>query len=88
LADHYDAKVDLWSVGVILFGECRQLHHTSEYHYTLVETLFGHAPYSSQTTDELIEKIRQDVPITVWLISDVHTIVHSIADTPETTSIT
>ena len=30
-----------------------------------VETLFGHAPYSSQTTEELIEKIRQDVSIVV-----------------------
>ncbi|XP_065912343.1 serine/threonine-protein kinase ULK3-like isoform X2 [Dysidea avara] len=48
LADHYDAKVDLWSVGVILY-----------------ETLFGHAPYSSRTTDELIVKIRQDVPIII-----------------------
>lgn len=48
LADHYDAKVDLWSVGVILF-----------------ETLFGHAPYFSHSTSELIEKIRQDVPIII-----------------------
>ncbi|XP_068204137.1 serine/threonine-protein kinase ULK3 [Palaemon carinicauda] len=44
----YDAKVDLWSVGVILY-----------------ECLFGKAPYSSKTLEELIEKIKKDKPIEV-----------------------
>lgn len=35
-------KVDIWSVGVILF-----------------EALFGRAPYSSQTVEELINKIKE-----------------------------
>lgn len=48
LRRHYDAKVDLWSVGVILY-----------------ECLFGKAPYSSKTMDELIEKIKKDKPIEI-----------------------
>ncbi|XP_050696689.1 serine/threonine-protein kinase ULK3-like isoform X2 [Eriocheir sinensis] len=48
LKRQYDAKVDLWSVGVILY-----------------ECLFGKAPYSSKTMDELIEKIKSDKPIEV-----------------------
>lgn len=46
LKHQYDAKVDLWSVGVILY-----------------ECLFGKAPYSSKTMNELIEKIKKDKPI-------------------------
>ena len=34
LADHYDAKVDLWSVGVILFGE-----HYPLYRAVVVDTV-------------------------------------------------
>lgn len=37
----YDARADLYSIGVILY-----------------ECLFGHAPYSSKTIDELLEKIK------------------------------
>ncbi|XP_045602321.1 serine/threonine-protein kinase ULK3 [Procambarus clarkii] len=48
LKRQYDAKVDIWSVGVILY-----------------ECLFGKAPYSSKTMDELIEKIKKDKPIDV-----------------------
>ncbi|KAK8725595.1 hypothetical protein OTU49_010637 [Cherax quadricarinatus] len=48
LKRQYDAKVDLWSVGVILY-----------------ECLFGKAPYSSKTMDELIEKIKKDKAIDV-----------------------
>ncbi|OQV11426.1 Serine/threonine-protein kinase ULK3 [Hypsibius exemplaris] len=40
LSKVYDARVDLWSVGVILY-----------------ECLFGRAPYSSRTIEELITKI-------------------------------
>ena len=50
LKHQYDAKVDLWSVGVILY-----------------ECLFGKAPYSSRTLNELIEKIKKDKPIEVPL---------------------
>ncbi|KAG7164343.1 serine/threonine-protein kinase ULK3-like [Homarus americanus] len=48
LKHQYDAKVDLWSVGVILY-----------------ECLFGKAPYSSKTMNELIEKIKKDKAIDV-----------------------
>ncbi|KAK4298958.1 hypothetical protein Pmani_028731 [Petrolisthes manimaculis] len=48
LKHQYDAKVDIWSVGVILY-----------------ECLFGKAPYSSKTLDQLIEKIKTDKPIEV-----------------------
>ncbi|CAG0918555.1 unnamed protein product [Notodromas monacha] len=42
----YDAKVDLWSVGVILY-----------------EMIYGSAPYSSKTVDEMLEKVRHASPI-------------------------
>lgn len=42
----YDAKADLWSVGVILY-----------------ECLFGKAPYSSRTIEELLLRIRNAEPI-------------------------
>ncbi|CAG0903314.1 unnamed protein product, partial [Darwinula stevensoni] len=41
LGRSYDARVDLWSVGVILY-----------------ECLFGKAPFSSSTLDEILRKIR------------------------------
>ncbi|XP_068156859.1 serine/threonine-protein kinase ULK3 isoform X1 [Drosophila tropicalis] len=44
----YDAKADLWSIGVILY-----------------ECLFGKAPYSSRTIDELLLRIRNAEPITL-----------------------
>lgn len=46
LEKKYDAKVDLWSVGVILY-----------------ECLFGNAPYSSATMEELIQRIKSDKQI-------------------------
>jgi serine/threonine protein kinase len=49
LAKTYDAKVDLWSVGVILY-----------------ECLFGRAPYSSPSLDELLTKIKAHAPIEVF----------------------
>ncbi|XP_033339552.2 unc-51 like kinase 3 homolog Aduk isoform X2 [Megalopta genalis] len=42
----YDARVDLWSVGVIMY-----------------ECLFGRAPYSSTSVQELSEKIKDTRPI-------------------------
>lgn len=44
----YDAKVDIWSVGVILF-----------------QSIFGKAPYKSENTDILLEKIKEDRPIEI-----------------------
>ncbi|XP_063990767.1 serine/threonine-protein kinase ULK3 isoform X2 [Diachasmimorpha longicaudata] len=41
LRREYDARVDLWSVGVIMY-----------------ECLFGKAPYSSSSLEELVEKIK------------------------------
>ncbi|XP_012261836.2 serine/threonine-protein kinase ULK3 [Athalia rosae] len=47
LLDHkYDARVDLWSVGIIMY-----------------ECLFGKAPYSSSSFQELAEKIKDRRPI-------------------------
>uniref|UniRef100_A0A6A7FWC7 Serine/threonine-protein kinase ULK3 n=3 Tax=Hirondellea gigas TaxID=1518452 RepID=A0A6A7FWC7_9CRUS len=48
LKKQYDAKVDLWSVGVILY-----------------ECLFGKAPYSSSTMEELIHRIKTDKQIQI-----------------------
>ena len=48
LKNKYDAKVDLWSVGVILY-----------------ECLFGKAPYSSSTMEELIQKIKNGTDIQI-----------------------
>jgi len=46
--DHYNAKADLWSIGVILY-----------------EALFGKAPFSSDTLEELVPKIKEDKPIII-----------------------
>ncbi|CAB3363420.1 Hypothetical predicted protein [Cloeon dipterum] len=48
LTKSYDAKVDLWSVGVILY-----------------ECLFGRAPYSSGSLDELLDKIKTHAAIDI-----------------------
>jgi len=48
LKDQYDAKADLWSIGVILY-----------------EALFGKAPFSSGTLEELIPKIKEDTPVVI-----------------------
>lgn len=44
----YDARADLWSIGVILF-----------------ETLFGQAPFKSETREEVYQKLKEDTPITI-----------------------
>ncbi|XP_055851733.1 serine/threonine-protein kinase ULK3 [Episyrphus balteatus] len=44
----YDAKADLWSIGVILY-----------------ECLFGKAPYTSKTIEELLIKIKNNEKITI-----------------------
>jgi len=48
LSDEYDAKADLWSIGVILY-----------------EGLFGKAPFSSDTLESLVVKIKEDVPVII-----------------------
>ncbi|XP_050445773.1 serine/threonine-protein kinase ULK3 [Cataglyphis hispanica] len=48
LKHKYDARVDLWSVGVIMY-----------------ECLFGKAPYSSSSFQELAEKIKDSQPIEI-----------------------
>ena len=48
VGNKYDASVDLWSIGVILF-----------------ECLFGSPPFSSETIEELIEKITSSERITI-----------------------
>ncbi|KAK7790208.1 hypothetical protein R5R35_013171 [Gryllus longicercus] len=48
LQHNHDARVDLWSVGVIMF-----------------ECLFGRAPYSSNSFEELAEKIKAQTPIQI-----------------------
>ncbi|XP_054734610.1 serine/threonine-protein kinase ULK3 isoform X2 [Anastrepha obliqua] len=44
----YDAKADLWSIGVILY-----------------ECLFGKAPYTSKSIEELLQRIRNAEKITI-----------------------
>ncbi|XP_012281826.1 serine/threonine-protein kinase ULK3 [Orussus abietinus] len=46
LRQKYDARVDLWSVGIIMY-----------------ECLFGRAPYSSSSFQELADKIKSQRPI-------------------------
>ena len=48
LSKHYDAKVDLWSIGVILY-----------------EAVFGKAPFSSNSLEELVVKIKEDKPVKI-----------------------
>ena len=48
LSDLYDAKADLWSIGVILY-----------------EAVFGRAPFSSETLEALVAKIKEDVPVPI-----------------------
>ncbi|XP_067619445.1 serine/threonine-protein kinase ULK3 isoform X2 [Eurosta solidaginis] len=55
----YDAKADLWSIGVILY-----------------ECLFGKAPYSSRSIEELLLRIRQaekiSIPANAKISSECH----------------
>jgi serine/threonine-protein kinase ULK3 len=48
LTKTYDARADLWSIGVVLF-----------------ECLFGRAPYSSKSLEELLEKVKNKQQIDI-----------------------
>jgi serine/threonine protein kinase len=63
----YDSKVDLWSVGVILYGKYflilfNQINFKL-FFYT--EVIFGYAPFVSNSLDELEKKILDDTPIQI-----------------------
>lgn len=75
---HYDARVDLWSVGVILYGGFG-FYRLGGFHSGLVspspspptspfpsaEALFGKPPFASHSFAELEEKIRSDRAVEV-----------------------
>lgn len=68
----YDSRVDLWSVGVILYGECLLLLLVRWPSVQLTipqcvptEALFGRAPFASKSYAELEEKIRSNQSIEV-----------------------
>lgn len=48
LTKKYDARADLWSIGIILY-----------------ECLFGNAPYSSSSLEELLEKVKNQQKIDI-----------------------
>lgn len=75
---HYDARVDLWSVGVILYGEfgfycpgrlCSglvpPLYLPPTAPFPSTEALFGKPPFASHSFAELEEKIRSDRAVQV-----------------------
>ncbi|KAH8272646.1 hypothetical protein KR044_008486 [Drosophila immigrans] len=61
----YDAKADLWSVGIILY-----------------ECLFGKAPYSSRTMEELLLRIRNaesiEIPPNSRISHECHDLLHRL----------
>uniref|UniRef100_A0A8C1DSA0 Serine/threonine-protein kinase ULK3 n=1 Tax=Cyprinus carpio carpio TaxID=630221 RepID=A0A8C1DSA0_CYPCA len=56
---YYDARVDLWSVGVILY-DLYDFLPSVEQNYENEKALFGRAPFASRSFTELEEKIRSE----------------------------
>lgn len=67
LGHSYDAKVDLWSVGVILYGIFQYFTFNMTVSNNIIsqETLFGMAPFASKTFEELEEKVLDVSPVKV-----------------------
>ena len=65
LGQEYDANVDLWSVGVILYGACSMNHYIVVVLSSAIETLFGVAPFASSSLEELHIKVLDDRPVEV-----------------------
>ena len=67
LSSHpYDNRVDLWSVGVILYGKVALFSFTrSIYLFRLKECLFGRPLFTFTTIHDLIDTIKSDAPIEV-----------------------
>ena len=65
LSDQYDAKADLWSIGVILY----EVNQLEDCFYTELlffsQAIFGRAPFSSETLEQLVVKIKEDVPVVI-----------------------
>jgi serine/threonine protein kinase len=64
----YDSKVDLWSVGVILYGTQKSMNlkrFFKSYFSSQIEVIFGYAPFISNSFEELERKILDDKPIQV-----------------------
>lgn len=65
LSSHpYDNRVDLWSIGIILYGRIESFQETIQVSYR-IECLFGRSPFIFSTVDELIEQIKSNIPIEV-----------------------
>jgi serine/threonine protein kinase len=60
----YDNRVDLWSIGVILYG-IRKNFFESFFRLRFLECLFGRPPFVFLTIDDLISKIKATFPIEV-----------------------
>ena len=67
LSSHpYDSRVDLWSIGIILYRkDLPFLDAVNVPCRICVECLFGRSPFLFRTTDDLIVQIRADTPIEV-----------------------
>lgn len=66
----YDNRVDLWSIGVILYGIYKSFFPmVLDEELISLECLFGRPPFTFTTIDSLIQTIKSDVPIEVREVS-------------------